>query len=78
MSNLICPFCDNSELEIWEVRKSKARAILPAPKFTTTLEIAAKPDEHEITHVYCEQCDPAHGTNLVHLLNGEIDVQFLT
>ena len=71
-NQIICPTCDNSELEIWEIRKYSA--------MTTDegLEIENNPNEHSITHIYCEQCDPAHSTNLVHLLNGlEIDVQFL-
>lgn len=73
MSKMICPTCRNEELEVWEIRKYKGSV----PRLTDTLEIAPNPDEHSITHIYCDICDPGHGTNLVDKLNDEINVVFL-
>lgn len=76
---MICPTCDNSELEIWEIRKYKAIVgdSIVAPFEGKALIAALNPDEHNITHIYCDECDPAHGNNLAYKLNElEIDVQF--
>lgn len=70
MNNLICPTCGNDELEVWDIRKFSASLegkILKIPK---------NPDEHSITHIYCENCDPGHGNNLAHKLNDEIYVWY--